>query len=202
MGIDIRQGAQLECIQCALCIDACDAIMKKVDRPTGLIAYDTDENVIRRWMKQPTAPFRAIRPRTALYASVFIVTGAVMTYGLATRTTLEISALKDRSLPYVELASGEVRNAYTLKVVNKERIERSLTLKVEGIENAKVEVIGDGGDAGSAHVTAEPDSVDRYRVLVTVPEGAASGSSEIRLILSDTEGTAAVATSHFLAPEG
>ena len=40
-GIDIRDGSQLECIQCALCIDACDDIMGKVGRPRGLIAYDT-----------------------------------------------------------------------------------------------------------------------------------------------------------------
>ncbi|MHA7872046.1 MAG: cytochrome c oxidase accessory protein CcoG, partial [Hyphococcus sp.] len=48
MGIDIREGAQLECINCALCIDACDDIMKKIDRPLGLIAYDTDMNLERR----------------------------------------------------------------------------------------------------------------------------------------------------------
>jgi polyferredoxin len=48
MGIDIRQGAQLECIGCALCIDACDDIMGKIDRPKGLIAYDTDLNIERR----------------------------------------------------------------------------------------------------------------------------------------------------------
>src|SRR6516165_3852827 len=41
MGIDIRDGAQLECIQCALCNDACDDIMTKVGRPRGLIGYDT-----------------------------------------------------------------------------------------------------------------------------------------------------------------
>jgi cytochrome c oxidase accessory protein FixG len=201
MGIDIRNGPQLECIQCALCIDACDAVMTKIERPTGLIAYDTDENVLRRWMKQSAAPFRAIRPRTALYAAVFAITGAIMTYGLATRTTLELSALKDRSLPYVELASGEVRNAYTLKVVNKARTQRSLSLKVEGIKGAGIEIVGDGQGAGSAHVTAGPDSVDRYRLLVTAPRGAASGNSTIRLILSDAGGTVAEATTHFLAPE-
>ena len=41
-------GAQLGCIMCGLCIDACDTVMKKVDRPTGLIAYDTDVNIGRR----------------------------------------------------------------------------------------------------------------------------------------------------------
>ena len=40
-GIDIRDGAQLECIQCALCIDACNDIMDKIGRPRGLVAYST-----------------------------------------------------------------------------------------------------------------------------------------------------------------
>ena len=48
MGIDIRDGAQLECINCGLCIDACDAIMRKVERPRGLIGYDTDAAVAAR----------------------------------------------------------------------------------------------------------------------------------------------------------
>ena len=32
MGIDIRDGFQLECIGCGLCVDACDEVMEK-DRP-------------------------------------------------------------------------------------------------------------------------------------------------------------------------
>src|ERR1700733_12320954 len=44
-GIDIRDGAQLGCIMCGLCIDACDTVMKKVERPTRLIAYDNDINM-------------------------------------------------------------------------------------------------------------------------------------------------------------
>ena len=47
-GIDIRDGAQLGCIQCGLCIDACDTVMKKVGRPTRLIGYDNDINIQRR----------------------------------------------------------------------------------------------------------------------------------------------------------
>src|SRR5579863_6953362 len=47
-GIDIRDGAQLACIGCGLCIDACDNVMNKVGRPTGLIAYDNDINIARR----------------------------------------------------------------------------------------------------------------------------------------------------------
>ena len=41
MGIDIRDGQQLECITCALCIDACDNVMDKLGQPRGLISYAT-----------------------------------------------------------------------------------------------------------------------------------------------------------------
>ncbi|MCB1518815.1 MAG: cytochrome c oxidase accessory protein CcoG [Hyphomicrobiaceae bacterium] len=41
MGIDIRDGQQLECITCALCIDACDGVMDKLGKERGLISYAT-----------------------------------------------------------------------------------------------------------------------------------------------------------------
>src|SRR6218665_3848637 len=41
MGIDIRDGQQMECITCALCIDACDNVMDKIGKERGLIAYAT-----------------------------------------------------------------------------------------------------------------------------------------------------------------
>ncbi len=51
-GIDIRNGLQLECINCAQCIDACDSIMHKIGRPLGLIRYDTERKLLggeRNW---------------------------------------------------------------------------------------------------------------------------------------------------------
>ncbi|MEL6947914.1 MAG: cytochrome c oxidase accessory protein CcoG, partial [Pseudomonadota bacterium] len=41
MGIDIRDGQQMECITCALCIDACDSVMDKLGLEKGLISYAT-----------------------------------------------------------------------------------------------------------------------------------------------------------------
>jgi len=43
-------------------------------------------------------------------------------------------------------------------------------------------------------VTAEPDGVDRYRILVTAPAAdVASAKSTVRFVLSDTSGTSSVA---------
>ena len=68
-GIDIRNGPQLECIMCGLCIDACDNVMVKVGRPTGLIAYDNDVNIKRRLEGKENA-YRFVRPRTLIYAGL------------------------------------------------------------------------------------------------------------------------------------
>ncbi|HVY87960.1 MAG TPA: cytochrome c oxidase accessory protein CcoG [Hyphomonadaceae bacterium] len=203
MGIDIRKGAQLECIQCGLCIDACDGIMKKVGRPTGLIAYDTDENVLLRWMKQTPRKFRPLRARTAVYAAVFTLTGAIMLAGLTTRTDLEISALKDRALPYVQLSTGEIRNAYTIKIVNKLHTVRKLQASVEGLSDASVQVIGEVATGATVNVDLGPDEVERYRMLVTAPAAAVvNGGSRINIVLKDEHGAArATASVQFAGPE-
>ena len=38
-GVDIREGMQMGCIQCGLCIDACDNVMARIGRPTGCLLY-------------------------------------------------------------------------------------------------------------------------------------------------------------------
>ncbi len=202
MGIDIRNGPQLECIQCALCIDACNGVMKKVGRPAGLIAYDTDENEALRHAGKPSKPFRPLRSRTVLYAGVFALTGSIMVFGLATRSSIELSALKDRALPFVRLASGDIRNAYTIKVVNKQHVQRDVALSVEGLPGATFELIGAGDNAMANHLVAEPDAVDTYRLLVTAPASAlASDTTSINVTLSDAGETLATASTRFLGPE-
>src|SRR5262249_26310839 len=84
MGIDIRDGAQLECINCALCIDACDDVMVRIGQPKGLIAYDTDANILHR-LAGEKPKVRFVRSRTVLYAALFAAIGLAMVVGLATR---------------------------------------------------------------------------------------------------------------------
>lgn len=202
MGIDIRNGLQLECIQCALCIDACDAAMTKVGRPSGLVAYDTDENEGLRHAGRPSKPFQPLRSRTVLYAIVLAVTATIMAFGLSTRSSMEVSALKDRALPFVQLSSGDIRNAYTLKVVNKQHTQRKVTLMIEGLPGATFELIGAGDHAGPGSLVAEPDAVDTYRLLVTAPAASLlHHTADIRFVLSDAGKPLAVTSTHFLGPE-
>ncbi|MEM8626960.1 MAG: cytochrome c oxidase accessory protein CcoG, partial [Pseudomonadota bacterium] len=73
MGIDIRDGQQMECITCALCIDACDVVMRKTGREQGLIAYatlrDYNDNVARAQAATPPSNAHTVGPRNATTAT-------------------------------------------------------------------------------------------------------------------------------------
>ncbi len=140
-GIDIRDGLQLECIQCALCIDACDEIMDKVGRPRGLIAYDTDINIERRQRGEKTG-FKFVRPRTIFYASILAVVGSLMLYSLSTRTFLELNVIQDRQPLFVRLTEGGYRNGYTIKILNMRPEPTSFALSVEGLPQASYTLVG------------------------------------------------------------
>ncbi len=173
-GVDIRQGLQLGCIQCGLCIDACNNVMEKIGRPRNLIFYDTDINIkLREEGKQPIKP-RIFRPRTVLYALLISVVAAAMLYSLLNRQTEIFSVLHDRNPVSVRMSDGSVRNAYTVRLGNKSHDARTFTLSVMGLDNATLEVVNrfEANKAGVPEVTVGPDQTLEVRVLVTVHENA------------------------------
>jgi cytochrome c oxidase accessory protein FixG len=201
-GIDIRDGAQLECIMCGLCIDACDNVMKKVGRPTGLIAYDNEINIKRRQEGKDNI-YRFVRPRTVIYAGIIVLVGAIMSYTLATRRFLDISVLHDRNPLAVQLSDGSVRNAYTVRLLNKRGHHRTVALELEGLPHAKVHVVGsDAGIEGRPRLAIGPDQTAEMRVLVTVPAGSKlEKSTNVTFRIADTDiREAATTRDHFVLP--
>jgi len=189
MGIDIRDGLQLECINCGLCIDACDEVMVKIGLPKGLIAYDNEANVSRR-AKGETARFRFARPRTVLYAVVLAIVSGVMIFSFANRRTIDLDVLRDRNPNFVTLANGAVRNGYTLKLMNRFDRRREFVLDLAGIAPQAVNVIGMGDVRLPVRLGVEADKVRTLRVLLTVAPGKlAPGSQQIQFLLSNAAHT-------------
>ena len=170
MGIDIRDGSQLECIQCALCIDACNDIMHKVGRPANLIAYDTIANQ-DAVASGGSASLRIIRPRTLLYAGLIAIVSAIMLVVLLNRTTLEINVLHDRNPPYVMLSDGGVRNGYTIKILNKLHEPREFTLVARGLPGAQLGIVG---LEPGANIRVTTDDMRELRAFVTLPKAEAA----------------------------
>jgi cytochrome c oxidase accessory protein FixG len=190
MGIDIRDGDQLECINCALCIDACDSVMEKIGRPKGLIAYDTGRNR-KRIPKGEKPLYRLFRPRIILYGILVGGIAAIMVFGLVNRSTLELNTLRDRSPTFVRLSDGAVRNGYTLKIINKAPQARSFRVWVEGIKDIRLKAIGLKSDGSYVLVHAEPDKVREIKLYMTVPANVVKtlkASTPISIIVEQNTG--------------
>ena len=204
-GIDIRNGSQLECIQCAVCIDACNDIMVRIGRPANLIAYDT----VAKQEASNTGlhePFRPIRPRTLLYAGALTLVSGVMLVAWFNRTLLEINVLHDRNPPFVQLSDGSVRNGYTVKLLNKRPEPRILVIETSGLPGASVSIVGT--DAGENHRVSVPtDDLREVRVLVSLPAGEAARLNEpstaFSFVLRDVEnGTSISRRTRFQTAQG
>ena len=165
MGIDIRDGLQMECIACGLCIDACDEIMDKVDLPRGLIRYDTE----RRMEDKAKGKFSALhllRPRTYYYMVVLSLVGGLMLMALLNRPTLDLTVLHDRNPLFVQLSGGEIRNGYEIKILNKTHEDKTYALTMEGLDNA-VMTVKSAGDIDTNALFVAADMVGHYHVLVS-----------------------------------
>ncbi|MDP2358329.1 MAG: cytochrome c oxidase accessory protein CcoG [Beijerinckiaceae bacterium] len=201
-GVDIRDGLQIDCIQCGLCIDACDNVMAKIGRPSGLIAYDTDERVKARACGQTPPTYQILRPRTILYAAIIAIVGAIMIYALATRSLIGISAIHDRNPVFVTLSDGSIRNAYTIRLLNKELHPRKFSVEVTGLEGALLEIVGAEQGAEGHLVDIGTDQTREVRVLVTAPRNSRHAREDIEFIATDTiSGQSARAKDHFIGPE-
>ncbi|AWB25186.1 cytochrome c oxidase accessory protein CcoG [Methylobacterium currus] len=194
-GIDIRDGLQMACIQCGLCADACDTVMQKLGRPTGLIAYDTEANCRRRAEGKPPV-FKILRPRTIVYGLLVAGIGGFMLTTLATRSFTGVNVLHDRNPLFVTLSDGGIRNGYTVRLINKRPFERELGLVVEGLPGARAEIVG----APEGHLAVPADATREVRVLVFAPPGTA-GSVPLTFRLADpVSGETASVQDHFKAP--
>lgn len=185
-GIDIRDGFQLECIGCGLCIDACNDVMAKVGRPPNLIAYDSERNQELRAAGQPPV-YRLIRSRTVLYGCVLALVSAGMLGLLLTRSTVEANILPDRNPLFVTLADGSIRNGYTVRLMNKERADKSYRLAVEGGRGLLSSAAG-GEPAPALTLTAPPDGVATHRVYLRLPRAQVPHEvQEVSFELTDAE---------------
>jgi len=170
-GVDIRDGQQLACIGCGLCIDACNSVMTKMGWPQDLITYDSLANQAARETRQPTRT-RLLRPRTMIYAGLMVVVAAALMTLLSTRASLDLTVQPDRAPLFVRLSDGSIQNAYTVKIINKDRSARQFALSVSGVGGASTNVIGYESAGPEPSLPVSGDNVGTFRVVVRAPGDA------------------------------
>lgn len=134
-GIDIRNGTQMECVGCTACIDACNAIMEKIDKPLGLIRY-ASENGIQKSEKLH------FTDRMKFYSGLLGVLVILLSFMLFTRKEIDATIMRTPGMLYQERGTDSVSNLFNIKVANKTVHQVPLQLKLEGV-SGRVEVIGE-----------------------------------------------------------
>lgn len=181
VGIDIRDGLQMECIACGLCADACDEVMEKVGLPPKLIGYYSSRSL----HEGPKAQVHFVRPRTIYYSLIITFVTAIMLYNLITRAPLELHVLHDRNPLFVKLSDGHIRNGYDIKILNKTYEHKTYTINVNGLNGAEIDVRGVKG-LTSENLKAQPDSVASYKIFVKAPQQD-HHNREVHFILRDND---------------
>lgn len=205
-GIDIRNGPDIGCITCGLCIDACDKVMAQIGRPRGLIDYLTLEDADTERAGHPpiSALKTLLRPRTFIYLGLWCAVGLAMLFTLESRTRLAIAAGQERNPLYVQLSGGAIRNSFILKLRNMEDRPRVMSVQLSGLNGATIWQRDLPTAAPTAHisVTVPADSVSNLPVFVEAPSGGnAHTPFTFRLTARDTEGGAGQASAIFEKPE-
>ena len=177
-GIDIRGGLRMECIACAQCIDACDAVMDKLRRPRGLIAYSSQAR--RESVRRESGRAKWLRPRVFIYTSVLIGIGIALVLMMARTQTTDVILLRGLGMPFTVLPSGEVVNPARIKISNRENEERTYSIEAPAGGPARLLLdgeplrVGAGGSVTRAFLIQVPPTVfnnGQYDAHLSVRDG-------------------------------
>jgi cytochrome c oxidase accessory protein FixG len=164
-GIDIRDGTQMECVNCTACIDACDDVMGKLGRPKGLIRFASLNGI------EQNEPLR-FTPRIVGYCVILLLLGAALFGLLLSRSDVDITLLRAPGALFQQTPDGKISNLYLLKLTNKTHSKKSVELKLDNIEGA-LTILG-----GELDLPAEKQT--EASVLVEIaPEHLNSGTTPL-----------------------
>lgn len=158
-GIDIRNGTQLECINCTACIDECNDVMVKVHKPKGLIRYASQAQISSGITKRFSF-------RSSAYTVILVILMTTLTYLLATRSDVEATVLRTPGLTYQAQPGEKVSNMYNFEVLNKTFHDQQIELKVVEPSNAAIRMVNNS----SLNSTLKEDDIISGSFFIEIPE--------------------------------
>jgi len=167
-GIDIRNGTQMECVNCTACIDACDDVMVKIGKPKGLIRYASINSITNGVLK-------LITPRVIGYTFVLLAVVGVLGFALITRSDVETTVLKVPGTLY-QREPGVITNLYNVEFVNKTFNEMNLEIKIESpsfaqiyhVDGKEIVIPAEGMVKGIYFIKIPEENVLNARTIVTL----------------------------------
>ena len=178
-GVDIREGLQEGCITCGLCIDACNSIMEKVNKPKGLIRY-----LSLKEMKGGSLPPWFKRPRVITYSAIFLLSTLGIFYGLMTIPPIELSVVHERQPLFMRMSDGSIQNKYTIKAVNKTEQDIQAEIQVDGISGLRL------ADEESRQITLKAGKLIPFNLFLRADmQNLHQQNTPIRITVRETGGS-------------
>lgn len=185
-GIDIRNGTQLECINCTACIDACNSIMTKINKPEGLIRYDSENNIA-------SGKKKIFTPRVIAYTGVLVVLMSIFMSLLFTRSEVETIFLRMPGQRYQKVDETHYTNVYNYKLINKTANDNTYhfeLLSPEGkLQTAGGEIIDIKGSElaeGAVIITLEKEVMNGKKTELEI--GVFQGERQVETLTTNFNG--------------
>lgn len=174
-GVDIRRGLQVECIGTAQCVDACDEVMVKLGRPTGLITFTSER-------EQQGAPRHLWRPRNLAYLALVAVAWGTLGTLIFTRADALVEIVRGGREPYRILRSGDVANQQRIRVTNQREVPQRFTVDV--VSPADVALV-----VSESPIQVDPEEVVTVNAVTTVPRRLfVDGQATVRYRIASDQG--------------
>ena len=188
-GIDIRNGLQLECIGCTACIDACDDIMTKVERPKGLIRYDSFNGFAGKKR-------RYLRPRVYAYCALAVLGLGALTVVASSKARPFTATISRAGGAGFFSDANSVRNIYKVRVFNKRNQTATITIHLGKKTPAGYQLSG-----AEQSFSIAPLSEMSRTCVVFAPLATYTGSSDIVIeVHADPGDVVLEKTARFLGP--
>lgn len=153
-GIDIRNGTQLECVNCTACMDECDDVMDKVGFPKGLIRYASEDEITKKEKFVFTARMKG-------YTAVLTILIGVLIGMSFLRSQLQVTMQRIPGQLY-EVKGENISNVYTYRIINK---------TTEDFEHVHFKLLNPKGEiimVGAEHFNVEKESETKGTLFVEV----------------------------------
>jgi cytochrome c oxidase accessory protein FixG len=184
-GIDIRNGTQLECVNCTACIDACNMVMDKVGLPRGLVRYASENQLAEN------KPFR-FTGRMKAYSMVLLLLVSGLSFIIATRRDVDVTLFRARGQLFQERGKDSLSNLYHINLVNKTHRPITVSLRVEELPGLAMLV-------GNKELVVPAEGQAENAFFVVLPKSAIkSRDSEVKIGIYESDKRISVKKTSFL----
>lgn len=167
-GIDIRDGLQMECVSCTACIDACDEVMVKINKPKRLIGFYSMGQIV------DNKNFKKKNVRAIAYSVVLLGLMTVFAVMIFSRTDIGGRLLRAKGSTYQLHEDGTVSNLYTLELINKANKDMNFVIEPTD-DRMKIKMVNDihmlkreGHATMSFFMLTDQVNVEKYKQDVKV----------------------------------